>query len=614
MDAYHRSLEHPRPDFERGCFSSLDGTWEFSFDDMDEGLRGGWERPGFSLGGNITVPFAYQAAKSGIGTDEIHPILWYRRAFIVPEGMRGRRVWLRFGAVDFRCRVWVNGRACGEHEGGYAPFGFDVTPFLQEGTNDLCLRVEDWPDREQPRGKQYWERGLMGCWYTPVSGIWQTVYLEATGNSCLELAHVTPLVGSNAARVDVQLAEAPASPLRLTLKASLDGREVCETTIDITHLRSSVTLDLRGPGGVAPSLWSPENPALYGLSMTLSREGETLDEVRTWFGMRSVEVKEGHVLLNGVPVYQRLVLNQGYWPDTLMTPPDGEALLRDVLLMKELGFNGVRMHQKMEDPRFYHLCDRLGLLVWAELPSAYTFGRDMLGHAAKAMLDFIRRDYNHPSIVAWVPLNESWGVGDILDDPAQQAASRMLTQCCRAMDRTRIVSANDGWEQTETDICALHDYTKDGEALRARFADRKAIERDGCCWKKAYARGVVPTGDEALLITEYGGIAMKTQGAQGEMGGMETWGYHDKAEGEEEFLKRFEDVTDGVRAIPYCRGFCYTQLTDVMQEINGLLTPERLPKADPARMRDIVLGMEALPVLTVQLGQDPIDAAAAPAV
>ena len=211
----------------------------------------------------------------------------------------------------------------------------------------------------------------------------------------------------------------------------------------------------------------------------------------------------------------------------------------------------------------------------------------MLQNNVNEMMDFINRDYNHPSIIAWVPLNESWGVREIYADPKQQAAARMLTQLCYAADGTRIISANDGWEQTETDICGLHDYAADGATIARHFAERAQVEQTGCDWRLAYARGVVPSGKEAFMITEYGGIAMQNKGAQEDMGGMATWGYHDKAEDEDAFLARYEEVTNAIFDIPYCVGYCYTQLTDVMQEINGLLGPDRVPKADPAKIRKI---------------------------
>ena len=579
--------EHPRPDFERESFYNLNGVWGFAFDDRNLGQKERWEQPGRKLDREILVPFPYQSKLSGIGGDEIHEVLWYRRPFTLPDAMLGQRVWLRFGAVDFYCQVFINGRAAGMHQGGYAPFGFDISPFLTDGENDLCLRVVDKPDRSQPRGKQYWERGLMGCWYTPVSGIWQTVYLEATGQNCFESVHVTPDIDRCEARVDVQLAEKPLEPLMVSLLVNLDGKKAQAASFEMKEKRASLTIDMRVPGVDSLKLWSPNHPALYELEAALQDAGGELDKVRMWFGMRHVEVKNGQVLLNHQPIYQRLVLDQGYWPESLLTPPSDEAIRRDVQWIKDLGFNGVRKHQKMEDPRFYHWCDRMGLLVWGELPSPYEYNQDMLGNVMDSMLDFIRRDFNHPSIITWVPLNESWGVREVYADPRQQAAARMLTQLCRAADGTRLISANDGWEQTETDICALHDYAADSVTIKKHFSNREQVEKTGCDWRLAYARGVEPTGEEAFLITEYGGIAIQSKGEQGVMGGMATWGYHDKVEDEEAFLKRYEDVTSAVRAIPYCQGYCYTQLTDVMQEINGLLTPQREPKADVQRIRQI---------------------------
>lgn len=579
--------EHPRPDWERSSFYNLNGTWRFAFDDDNQGLKLRWEQPGHKLERDILVPFAYQSEQSGIRGDEIHPIIWYRRAFTLPEDMAGKRVWLRFGAVDFKSTVWVNGHFAGSHVGGYTPFGFDISPYLKEGENDLCLRVEDEPDCAQPRGKQYWHRGLMGCWYTPVSGIWQTVYLETTGPSAFESILVTPDIDRGTARLDVQLVDAPAQPLHAQFVVKLEGQTKLTASFAIDKKRASLTLDMRTPGVDSLRLWSPRNPTLYELEAKLLDGQKEQDSVRTWFGMRSIEVRNGQVLLNHQPIYQRLVLDQGYWPNTLLTPPSDEAIRADVQWIKDFGFNGVRKHQKIEDPRFYHWCDRLGLLVWGELPSPYEYSQDMLEYSMSDMHNFIRRDYNHPSLIAWVPLNESWGVREIYADPAQQAASRMLTQLCRAADPTRIVSSNDGWEQTETDICALHDYAADGATLRAHFANREQVEKTGCDWRLAYAKGVAVTGEEAFLVTEYGGIAMQTKGIQDDMGGMATWGYHDKVEDEEAFLARYADVTDAIREIPYCQGYCYTQLTDVMQEINGLLSPDRVPKADVARIRAI---------------------------
>lgn len=577
--------EHPRPDFQRDTFYNLNGCWQFAFDDANEGLAQRWYAPGRALGGQITVPFAYQTKMSGVGpTDEIHPVLWYRRGFIVPDDMAGRRILLRFGAVDFAAWVYVNGELAGTHRGGYTPFCLDITRFLTDGENDLCVRVEDAPDCAQPRGKQYWERGLMGCWYTPVSGIWQTVYLEAVGEEALRTVHITPDYDRHMCVLDIELDRDPAAPVEIEAALSYEGAPVRSVRMETPSRRTSLPVDLIVRGSLEPlHVWMPGYPSLYDVDVFIRRDGKLLDHVRTYFGLRKVEVKDGKVYLNNCPFYQRLVLDQGYWPDSLITPPSDEAIRADIRHTLDFGYNGARKHQKLEDPRYYYWADRMGLLVWGEVPSPYEFCADTVNHLFETLSGFIDRDFNHPCIIAWVPLNESWGVRQIYTDRRQQALARLLYHEAKALDGTRLVSGNDGWEQVETDICALHDYAAEGSVLARHFASRQEVEKHACDWRPCYARDAAPAGREAFMVTEYGGIAFSNIGLQGDAGGMESWGYHDKVRSEEEFFARFRSVTDAVRAIPYCQGYCYTQLTDVMQEVNGLLTPDRRPKIDVKR-------------------------------
>ena len=577
--------EYPRPDFQRDNWLNLNGEWDFAFDDLDQGRNEKWYLPEHSLSSKIIVPFAYQTALSGIGpTDEIHPILWYARTFQLPENMCGKRIWLCFGAVDFSAEIYVNGECAGTHRGGYTPFRMDVTRLLKSGDNDIRVRVEDRPDCSQPRGKQYWERGLMGCWYTPVSGIWQTVWLEATGNIAIASAHITPDFDRHQCTADIVMTDWPEEPAELEIALSFEGTPVRSVRTEISARQITVPIDLQLRGGMDPvHVWTPEHPELYDVDMILRRGSTEADHVRTYFGLRKVEVHDGKVYLNNCPLYQRLVLDQGYWPDSLITPPSDEAIQEDIRLTLQFGYNGARKHQKLEDPRYYYWADRMGLLVWGEIPSPYEFSADSVRNLFETLSGFIDRDFNHPSIIAWVPLNESWGVRQIYTDPRQQALARMLYQTAKTLDGTRMVSVNDGWEQVETDICALHDYAADGAVLADHFADRSMVEKHACDWRPCYAQGVVPTGKEAFLVTEYGGIAFTNLGLQGDAGGMESWGYHDKVQSEEAFFARFQSVTDAIRAIPYCQGYCYTQLTDVMQEVNGLVTPDRKPKVDPER-------------------------------
>lgn len=584
--------EHPRPDFVRETFYNLNGVWQFAYDDKDEGVAQEWMAPGKKLPMKITVPFAYQTEASGIGpTDEIHPVIWYRRNFVVPQEMRGKRVLLRFGAVDFECVVYVNGKRVGGHRGGYTPFAIDITKALVEGENDLCVRVRDDPDCTQPRGKQYWNRGLMGCWYTPVSGIWQTVYLEATGEYGIKYIHVTPDIDNHMFTAEIALDRLPAEALDLELTVSFDNQLKRKVSVNCADRITRVPVDLIVKADLDPVyIWQPGNPHLYDLKVRLLKDGETVDVVNTYFGMRKVEVREGRVYLNNTPVYQRLILDQGYWPQSNITPPSDEAIRQDLQYTLDFGYNGARKHQKIEDPRYYYWADKMGLLVWGEMPSPYDYSDDTVRNFADTMLEFIDRDFNHPSIICWVPLNESWGVRNIYTDKRQQAVGRMLYHLTKAADGTRLCSSNDGWEQVTTDICALHDYAAEKKVMAAHFADRKTTETHTCDCRPAFAQSETPTGKEAFMVTEYGGIAFQNIGIQGEMGGMQTWGYHDKVTDEEAFFARFAGVTEAICDIPFCQGFCYTQLTDVMQEINGLLSPERKPKINVARFRAINTG------------------------
>jgi beta-galactosidase/beta-glucuronidase len=572
--------EHPRPDFVRPDWMNLNGEWQFAFDEKDQGLVENWQAPGMALPLSITVPFAHQTPASGLNDQRICSVLWYKRSFHLPENMKGRRVLLRFGAVDYRCQVYVNGTLAGGHEGGYTPFALDVTRFLKDGENEICVRVEDAPDCTQPRGKQYWKEGWMGCWYTPTSGIWQTVYLEAVGDNYLLRAHITPDIDTGHAIFRLTLKQMPAKPLMAEVTVSFQGAEVRRAVVSVTQRTTEFSLSMV-EGHLIPGFhfWSPKEPNLYDANIRILDGADELDRVSTYFGMRKIAVKDGRVLLNNQPLYQRLVLDQGYWPDSHLTPPSDDAIRADVEWTKKLGYNGARKHQKLEDPRYYYWADKLGLIVWGEVPSTYEFTDESVNNLSATLAGFIDRDYNHPSIICWVPLNESWGVTRIYKDARMQAAARLLYHEAKALDGTRLVSVNDGWEQLETDIFALHDYADTAEKIERHFRDRDETCRISNDWRMASCEGFTPTGKEAFMVTEYGGIAFEDGDDEN------TWGYHDKVRGEEAFFARYQAVTDAVRAIDYCQGYCYTQLTDVQQETNGILTPDRKPKVDPERFR-----------------------------
>jgi beta-galactosidase/beta-glucuronidase len=567
--------EYPRPDFVRAAWQNLNGHWEFAFDDPNVGLREEWYRPERHLDRAITVPFAYQTALSGIGDPTIHEVVWYARDFVVPhEWTTEGDVLLHFGAVDYRCRIWLNGREVGHNQGGHVPFSFNVRPYLTDGMNRLVLRVEDGQSTEQPRGKQSNTGIARGCDYICTTGIWQTVWLEPVPCTRIDNLRIVPhldLDGGDALEITTYL-HAPWNGYEVEIEVSHEGR-VLATRRDPCGQAVSRVL-VRTPG--APR-WTPDSPALLDVTIRLHEAGQVLDEVRTYAGLRSISTHGGRFLLNGEPVYLRMVLDQGYWPESLITPPSDEAIRRDVELTKAMGFNGARKHQKVEDPRWLYWCDKLGLLVWGEMANA----REWSTAAEEAFVAewerAVRRDADHPCIVAWVPINESWGVPKLQEQPAQIAFVERLVALTRRLDPTRPVIDNDGWEHTDVgDIAAIHDYTPDGEQLRARWASTMPDRTWGGGSLPHYVPGSRYRG-QPIVLSEVGGYLLIPPGKEvNQLDPLYTvYGTHRTPE---ELLAKYQALMDGLAALPNVVGYCYTQLTDIDPEINGLLTADRQPK------------------------------------
>jgi len=550
----------------REAWLNLNGPWDFSFDE-----------PGFDR--TITVPFAYQAALSGIGTDERHDRVWYRRAFALPEDWAGKRVLLHFGAVDYTCKVWVNGALAGGHTGGHAGFSLDVTEALRPGENVLTVLAEDdHADREMPRGKQYWGEKPRSIFYTPTSGIWQTVWLEPVSEDRLLSVRVTPDLAGRQVFFDYELSR---PGLVLTAAAACpDGAAVSVRSDGEARGRLVLSLDRDGLDGGAFAdqyAWSPEHPALFRTVYEVRAEAEVTDRVSGYFGLRSIAVADGKILLNGRPYYQKLLLDQGYWPDGLLTAPTDAAFVTDIEACKAMGFNGVRKHQKVEDPRFLYHADRLGLLVWGEMANAYVFSGRYVRRFTAEWMEVLERDYNHPCIVAWTPLNESWGVNEISSDPRQLHHCKALVELTKSLDATRLVMSNDGWEQTIPDVLGIHDYEAKADVLRQRYASLESILAFRPADRAVFAPGCRYAG-QPVMVTECGGISFRSQGG--------AWGYTD-TKTPEEFLETYRQVVASLLSSELVQGFCYTQLTDVQQEQNGLLTFDRRPKFDFAAIREI---------------------------
>lgn len=572
---------YPRPNFERAAWTNLNGAWQFAFDDGDAGLAQGWHAA-FPEGREIQVPYTYETRMSGIGEERFHPVVWYHRVFTVGKPVDGRLL-LHFEGVDHDALVYVNGAFAASHSGGYAAFSADITPFAKEGENTLTLRVADSDSCAYPRGKQRWKKENFGCWYVQTTGIWKTVWLEEVPRCHLSKVDITPDVDAAAFHFEALVSGLePGEEAELACEIRFEGALVHAQTLRATasHVAFAACLGAQDqPWGL--KLWHPDHPHLYEVSFTLRQGGQT-DCVRSYAGLRKVEVRGGTVLLNGLPLYQRLILDQGYWPDSHLTPPDDEAYARDLELVLKAGYNGLRKHQKTEDRRFLHLCDRMGVLVWSEMAAAYRYDGQARALFLAEWQEVVAQNRNHPSVIAWTPFNESWGLDGLVRDASCQAFVGAVYALTRAMDPTRPVIANDGWEHTVSDLVTLHDYEEDGARFAARYADLPALLNNSAPFngfKYAFAQGHAYAG-QPIILSEYGGIALRDE---------RGWGYGNQVADGEAFLKRFEAITTAIQQHPLISGYCYTQLSDVQQEVNGLVTPERVPKVDLEAVREINL-------------------------
>lgn len=578
--------EYPRPQFVRPEWTNLNGEWEFAFDDRESGVEEAWF-DGRALDRRIVVPFPYQSEASGVNEKEVHEVVWYARNFDFQDAWRGQDLLLHFGAVDYASTVWVNGVLVGGNRGGHVPFSFDIAPYLNDGVNRIVLRVEDRQDPKQPRGKQSVSGKPFGIDYYCTTGIWQTVWLEPVPQVRIEKVRITPDLEESAFKLSVYL-HAPAANWGIEAEVWDGDAMVASLRKPTTH--GAARLFVRVPDA---KTWSPDSPHLYDVKVRLIQNGERLDEVTTYAGMRSVELRDGQFLLNGEPVFMKMVLDQGYWPESYMAAPTDEALKADVEITKSLGFNGSRKHQKVEDPRWLYWCDKLGLMVWGEMANARAWSPEAEEMFISEWQRVVQRDYNSPSIVAWVPLNESWGVPEIdKGHAAQYAFAERAVNATRFLDAHRPVIDNDGWEHTDvTDIVTIHDYTSTGVEMREKYAQtlQGGGLPDRTWWdgKMTFAQGAQYRG-QPVMLTEVGGFLIRPHWLPADQWDVLYDSYGSVNDPAELFAK-YRDVMEAIASLPFVSGFCYTQLTDIEQEINGLLTFDRRPKVpveEIARIND----------------------------
>lgn len=578
---------YPRPQLRRKHWQSLNGLWKFAFDDEGKCVQPAhlteWTH-------NIEVPFAPESTKSSIGDTGFHPNCWYEREFATPaaEG----RLLLHFGAVDYRARVWVNDQFMVEHEGGHTPFTIDITPVVNDsGTTKVTVWAHDDPqDLAKPRGKQDWQLEPHSIWYPRTSGIWQTVWLERVGATYVGNIRWTPHMERWEIGFEAFIVGDRCNDLQIKLKLSVGNTVLVNDTYTVVNGEIHRRIALSDPGiddYRNQLLWSPEKPTLIDAEIQLWHQDQLLDEIQSYTAMRTVGIQRDRFMLNGRPYYLRLVLDQGYWQDSLMTAPSDEALRRDVELIKAMGFNGVRKHQKIEDPRFLYWADVLGLMVWEEMPSAYRFTPKAVERMMREWTEAIERDVSHPCIVAWVPFNESWGVPNLTETAAHRNYVLAMYHLTKTLDPTRPVIGNDGWESTDTDILAIHDYDNNASRLAKRYGPEVKLsdlfnrQRPG---GRVLTLDGYPHNGQPVMLTEFGGIAFTREDQQAD-----TWGYV-RSWHISELHMRYNALLLAVNRIEMFSGFCYTQLTDTFQEANGLLYIDRTPKFPIEAIANATLG------------------------
>ena len=564
--------EYPRPQFEREAYMNLNGVWQFEIDHGASGrARGLVNKP--ALDGTIIVPFCPESRLSGVGHTDFMAAVWYRRTFTLPEEAAGRRVILHFGAVDYKCEVWVNGVSAGVHEGGFASFSFEITKLLVPGENTLVVCADDdTRGGRQPLGKQSVCYHSAGCHYTRTTGIWQTVWLEWVNGTYIRSVKMTPDSANGRLYIDAEI-DGDADGAALYADAFFDGgaQGSAFAMADGTHCRLTLSVKEK-------RLWNAGEPNLYDLKLTLRKQGQAVDTVKSYFALRTISFDGKKCLINGRPVFQRLVLDQGFYPDGIWTAPSDEALRRDIEMSMAMGFNGARLHQKVFEQRFLYWADRLGYICWGEMGS---WGIDparphTMSIFLREWLEVLGRDMNSPCIVGWCPYNEVWGESS---EGLRELTLQMTYRATKAVDPTRPVIDTSGGLHTQTDIFDTHDYEQDGDIFAARYAPGEPLY-DQFAGRQQYD-GVKP-----MFVSEYGGIRW-TDDESG-------WGYGVGPKTAEEFLSRYRALTTALLLNPEHMGFCYTQLTDVEQEQNGLYTYDRRAKFDPAVIREINIQQAAV--------------------
>lgn len=584
--------EYPRPQFERESWKNLNGIWDFQIDAANIGIEKKYYL-GKHFNDVILVPFCPESELSGVSYKDFMNNVWYHRIIEIPSSWEGKNILLNFGAVYYNCEVFIDGKFVNRHFGGNSSFSVDITKFVVSGgKHDLVVRAtSDVRSGLQLAGKQSLRSDSYGCVYTRTTGIWQTVWMEAVSEYGLRGMQITTDIDQKILVLKPSFYALNSQSIRVTL--SYDGKKIGLITVKASD-NALIVLPIKNM-----KLWSPENPNLYDLVYeVLDCEGNVIDRVSSYAGMRKIHIEGNKIYLNNSPYYQRLVLDQGFYPDGIWTAPTDEALKNDILLSKAAGFNGARLHQKVFEERFYYWADKLGYITWGEAPSwgmdanDPLAGRNFLGEWSEILV----RDRNHPSLLVWTPLNEEWHP-DRYEYPRFVNDLYFLT---KAIDPTRPINTVSGGVHVKTDIWSVHTYEQAPETLKKTLYGEHGYFQtpNNTMGNKKLNAGFNETsetdffefplynGDLPYMLDEFGGI--KWVVPLNRRNNSEAWGYGSSPATEEEFFRRLSGQVETILELDeHICGYCYTQLTDVEQEQNGIYNYDRTPKFDIRKLYSI---------------------------
>lgn len=564
--------EYPRPQFERTDWVNLNGQWTFEMDFGSSGEQRGWTNTK-GLSKKIMVPFCPESELSGIGYTDFIPCVWYQRNINIPAEWNGKKILLHFGAADYETKVYVDGKMVGEHKGAGSSFNFDITSYVKAGQQaNLVVRVYDnLRGGMQPGGKQCTALFSAGCSYTRVTGIWQTVWMEAVNEQALKNVFAIPDIDQQQLVVRPEFYN-EGNNNTLTVEVKDGKKTVAKRTAQASN-QSTIVLPIKNA-----HLWSPEDPYLYDVKYTVKNaQGEVIDEVSSYMGMRKVHISGGYFYLNNKPYFQRLVLDQGYYPDGIWTAPSDEALRQDIEMSKAVGFNGARLHQKVFEERYYYWADKLGYLTWGEEASwVLNINNDLaVRNFLTEWAEIVVRDRNHPSLVTWTPLNETWNA----TPGVYVRFVNDLYALTKAIDPTRPINDASGDSHVKTDIWSVHDYTREPDKLIANHTIKAGVEPYRNMKDKDF---LSKYEGQPYMVDEFGGLPWIPKEERAN-----SWGYGANIDTVEEFYSILEKEIDALKACKHVVGFCYTQITDVEQEKNGIYYYNRKPKFDTARVKAI---------------------------